>query len=261
MGANLYREIAELLDRHPAVALATVVRSSGSTPRHAGAKMIVLPNRSTRHTVGGGKFEDLVIQEALDLLRNGSSSSLRTFPFRPEGPDSFGSVCGGEAVVFTEVIGQAPRLLIVGAGHCGLALARAASTLDFQITVVDDRRDYCDPSRFADARVDQVLYAGDQFADLPATRESDYVVLVSRSHQTDTAALRHLVERPLRYLGMIGSKRRVETVFQDLRDAGVANSALERVHAPIGIELGAETPAEIAVSILAEIVRVRRQGS
>jgi xanthine dehydrogenase accessory factor len=261
MGPELYREIAALLERHAAVAVATVVRSSGSTPRHAGAKMIVLPDGSTRHTIGGGKFEGLVVEQALSMLRNGTTSCLRNFPFRPEGPDSFGSVCGGEAEVFVEVIAHAPRLIVVGAGHCGQALAQAAALLDFRIVMVDDRREYADPSRFADTRVEEVIDAGEDFRDLPETSDKDYVVLVSRSHLTDAAALRHLVERPLRYLGMIGSRRRVETVFQDLRSAGVSAEALERVHAPIGIELGAETPAEIAISILAEIVRVRRRGS
>ncbi|MEE9219760.1 MAG: XdhC family protein [Acidobacteriota bacterium] len=261
MNPDFYRELNELLARHPALAVATIVRSRGSSPRHAGTRMIVLPDGSTRHSIGGGKFEDLVIQQTSELLRRGGDPELRTFPFRPEGPGAFGVVCGGEAEVFMEVIRQAPRLVIVGAGHCGQALARAASLLDYRILVVEDRPEYSDPSLFAGARVEQVVCAGEGFDDFPDLHPDDIVVLVSRSHLIDATVLRRLLDQPLAYLGMIGSRRRVETIYRSLREEGVSAEAFAHVHAPIGIELGAETPAEIAVSILAEIIRARRLGA
>jgi xanthine dehydrogenase accessory factor len=259
-GSDFYGEVHELLRRHGAVAIATVVRASGSTPRHAGARMIVLPDGATRHSVGGGRFEGLVKEEALRLLGDGSGPLLRSFPFRPEGPEAFGAVCGGEVEVFLEVVRDPPRLIIVGGGHCGLALARAASLLDFRILVCDDRREYAEPARFEGCRVEKAIFAGENLEDLPATAEGDFVVLVSRDHHTDREALRRLLGRPLRYLGMIGSRRRVDMVFRELRESGADEQALRRVRAPIGIELGAETPEEIAVSILAEIVKTRRQS-
>jgi xanthine dehydrogenase accessory factor len=258
--ASCFREIADLLERHKAVALATVVRASGSTPRAAGARMIVLPDGSIRHSIGGGRFEALVVEEALRLLREGGAPALKTYPFRPEGPGSFGSVCGGEADVFIEVVRRAPRLVIVGGGHCGMALARMAPLVDFRVWVIEDRPEFARPERFEGMRVERVLCAGEGFGDLPALEPDDFVVLVSRGHDTDRMALGRLLNRPLRYLGMIGSRRRVETVFGELRAAGAGEEALKRVRAPIGLEIGAETPEEIAVSILAEIVRIRRAG-
>lgn len=261
MHADFFREVHELLQRHGTLAVVTVVRSSGSVPRRAGARMIVFPDGSLRHSIGGGRFEALVAEQALALLREGGDPVLRAFPFRPEGPGSFGAVCGGEVEVFMEVIRRPPRLVIVGGGHCAMALARAASLLDFRILLLEDRPDYARPERFEGCRMEAVLYAGEDFSDLPATEPDDFVVLVSRAHHTDRAALHKLLEQSPRYLGMIGSQRRVETVFAELREKGVRAESLQRVHAPIGVELGAETPEEIAVSILAEIVRVRRRGA
>lgn len=261
MSTDFYRQVLDLLRHHEALAVATVVRTRGSVPRHAGAKMIVLPDGSTLGTIGGGRFEALVAEQALALLREGGEPVLRAYPFRPEGPGAFGAVCGGEAEVFVEVIRRPPRLLVVGGGHCAVALARAASLLDFRIWVIEDREEFARPERFEGCRVERVVYAGEGFADLPPTEDSDFVVLVSRGHLTDRAALERLLERPLRYLGMIGSRRRVETVFRDLRERGASAGALQRVHAPIGVEIGAESPEEIAVSILAEIIRIRRLGS
>jgi xanthine dehydrogenase accessory factor len=259
--AAVHREISELLERHETLALATVVRARGSTPRAAGARMIVLPDGSIRHSVGGGRFEALVVEEAMRLLRDGGGPVLKSYPFRPEGPGSFGSVCGGEAEVFIEVLRRASRLVIVGGGHCGLALARAAACLDLRVWVVEDRPEFARPERFEGMRVERVVYAGEGFADLPALEPDDFVVLVSRGHETDRMALARLLDRPLGYLGMIGSRRRVQTVFDQLRASGASEEALRRVRAPIGIEIGADTPEEIAVSILAEIIKIRRLGT
>jgi xanthine dehydrogenase accessory factor len=259
--AAVHRELYDLLERHKAVALATVVRAVGSTPRAAGAKMIVLPDGSSRHSIGGGRFEALVVEEAMRLIRDGGEPALKSYPFRPEGPGSFGSVCGGEAEVFIEVLRRAPRLVIVGGGHCGLALARAAAGLDFRVWVIEDRPDFARPERFDGIRVERVLCAGEGFGDLPALEPDDFVVLVSRGHETDRLALGRLAGRPLAYLGMIGSQRRVRTVLDELRTSGASEEALKRVRAPIGLEIGAETPEEIAISILAEIIKARRLRS
>lgn len=267
--AGLWREIAAELAARRSLVAATVVRSSGSVPRRAGAKMLVYPDGRTRGTVGGGLFEALIVRDALCALAGGVSAT-RAYSFNPvesdvaasrsskrTGAEAFGAVCGGQAEVFLEVVMPPNRLLIVGAGHCGRALARAASMLDFSVVVADDRAEHARAADFAFANVEQVLHLSADFAGLPAPDERTYVVLVSQGFVTDEAALRRVIGAPAAYIGMIGSKRKREVVFDRLRADGIAEEKLARVHAPIGLEIGAETPEEIAVSILAEIIEVR----
>ncbi|MDQ3812758.1 MAG: XdhC/CoxI family protein [Armatimonadota bacterium] len=262
---DLWQEIArEKAARRPVVT-ATVVRDSGSVPRTTGAKMLVYPDGRTRGTVGGGRFEALVLQEALAALATGQSVT-HLYSFVPEsdgaerhGARTFGAVCGGRVEVYLEVIMPSDRLLIVGGGHCGRALVQAAALLDFSIVLADDRADYARPEDYPFANVEAVLHLASDFAGLPLPDEATYVVLVSKGFLTDEAALRRVLDTPAAYIGMIGSKRKRETVFNNLRAAGIAEKKLARVHAPIGLEIGAETPEEIAISILAEIIQVRAQ--
>ncbi len=248
-----------MAERQPLVA-ATVVRTSGSVPRRTGAKMLIYPDGRTRGSVGGGLFESLVVRDALGALGCGQSVT-RGYSFNPEGagPQAFGAVCGGRAEVFLEVLMPPDRLLIVGGGHCGRALARMASLLDFSITVVDDRAEYARPEDFPFPNVESVLQLPPDFAGLPTPDERSYVVLISKGFVTDEAALRRVLDTPAAYIGMIGSKRKREVVYTNLRADGVPEEKLARVHAPIGLEIGAETPEEIAISILAQIIQVRSQ--
>jgi xanthine dehydrogenase accessory factor len=220
--------------------------------------MLVYPDGRTQGSVGGGIFETLVIRDALAALGEGTSRTL-SYSFNPKGTcdDAFGAVCGGRAEVFLEVIMPPDRLLIVGGGHCGRALAQAASLLDFSITVADDREEFSRPQDFAFANVQQVLHLPPDYRGLPEPDERTYVALVSKGFLTDEAALRRVIDSPAAYIGMIGSSRKRETVYAKLRADGVPEEKLARVRSPIGLEIGAETPAEIAVSILAEIVQVR----
>jgi len=255
---DLWQEIAqERAARRPLV-IATVVRTSGSVPRRAGAKMLVHPDGHTRGSVGGGLFEALVARDALRALACGPSV-LRTYSFNPEGagPQAFGAVCGGRAEVFLEVLMPPDRLLIVGGGHCGRALARMASLLDFTLTIADDRAEYARPEDYAYPNVESVLHLPADYAGLPPPDERTYVALISKGFVTDEAALRRVLDTPAAYIGMIGSRRKREVVYKNLRAEGVSEETLARVHAPIGLEIGAETPEEIAVSILAEIIQVR----
>ncbi len=248
-------------------------------PRRIGAKMLVYPDGRTRGTVGGGLFEALIVRDALDALAN-AQSTTRAYSFNPveperaashaadedaprrtrrAGAEAFGAVCGGQAEIFLEVIMPSDRLLIVGGGHCGRALARAASLLDFSVVVADDRAEFARVEDFPFANVKGVLHLPADFAGLPEADERTFVVLVSKGFVTDEAALRRVLDSPAAYIGMIGSRRKREVVFDRLRADGIAPEKLARVHAPIGLEIGAETPAEIAVSILAEIIQVRAQ--
>lgn len=256
---NFWALVAAETAARRAVVVATLVRDSGSVPRRAGAKMLVHPDKTTVGTVGGGLFELIVVRDALAALHEGRSVT-RSYSFNPRGTaqDAFGAVCGGRAEVFYEVVMPSERLLIVGGGHCGRALAHAASVLNqFQIVVADDREEYARSADYAFPNVEQVLHLPSDFAGLPAADEQTYVVLVSKGYVTDEAALRRLIDAPVPYLGMIGSVRKREVVYDKLRADGVAEAKLARIHAPVGLEIGAETPEEIAISILAQIIQVR----
>lgn len=257
-GQEIWGEIAASLAGRKAMVAATVVRSTGSVPRRTGAKMLVKPGGAIQGTVGGGLFEALVVKDALAALE-ARTSVTKTYSFNPAGtgPQAFGAVCGGRAEIFLEVIVPSDRLLIVGAGHCGRALARMASQMDFSIIVADDRADFAVPERFPYEGVEAVLHLPPDYDGLPAPDDATYVALVSKGFVTDEAALRRVLSSPAPYIGMIGSCRKRDVVYERLRADGISEAQLARVHAPIGLEIGAETPEEIAVSILAEIIAAR----
>ncbi len=255
---TIWQQIASAQSARRPIVAATVVRSSGSVPRRTGAKMLVNADGTIAGSVGGGLFEALVIKDALEAMEAGKSVT-KTYSFNPKGtgPQAFGAICGGRAEIFLEVIVPADRLLIVGGGHCGRALAKMAASMDFSIVVAEDREDYARPEQFPYEAVESVLHMPADYAGLPEPDERTYVALVSKGFTTDEAALRRVLNSPAPYIGMIGSCRKRDVVFDNLRKDGIPESLLSRVHAPIGLEIGAETPEEIAVSILAEIVAVR----
>lgn len=254
-----WREVAHELEARRPVVIATIVRDSGSVPRATGARMLVYADQRTLGTVGGGLFEALVARDAMEVLQAGRSET-RTYSFNPEGttPDAFGAVCGGRVDIFFDVALPPERLLIVGGGHCGRALAEAASRLDFSIVVADDRAEFSRREDFEFPRVESVLHLPPDFNGLPQTDERTYVALVSKGYVTDEAALRRVIDSPAAYIGMIGSRRKRDIVFARLRAGGVSEEALARVRSPIGMDIGADSPQEIAIAILAEIIAVRK---
>lgn len=241
--------------------------------------MLIYADGRTRDTVGGGLFEQVVIRDALCALQNRQSitceysftpgdevsssepvqKSAKPQAVKAAAARTFGAVCGGHVSVFLEVVVPPDKLLIVGGGHCGRALAEAASLLGFSITVVDDRAEFAQPHEYALPGVEEVLHLSSDFTELPQPDAHTFVALVSKGYISDEAALRRILDSPAAYIGMIGSKRKRETVFANLRASGLAEEKLARVCAPIGLNIGAETPAEIAVSILAQIIQVRAQ--
>lgn len=254
--AVTYAQIDDWLRRYGRLVICTVIRKQGSVPRQVGARMVVLPDGTAHGTVGGGLFESLARDEALAALRDGESR-IKSYDFRESGasPDAFGAVCGGNADLFFEVASTPEHLLIVGGGHCGRALARAAALLDrFRITLADERPE---SEATTDDLPDTVtrLHTTEHYEELPALVGPDtYVVLVSQGAVTDERALRQVIRSDVRYLGMMGSRKKVRTVLDHLRADGIDETLLARVNAPIGLEIGADTPAEIAVSILAQII-------
>jgi xanthine dehydrogenase accessory factor len=225
------------------VALATVVDVQGASPAQVGFKLLVWPNGRSLGNIGGGALAQQVQEKALAALREGRSRLLHR-ALRESGPDATGSACGGEVTVFVEVFQPAPVLLIVGGGHIGRPLAEMARLVGMSVQVVDAQ-----PERATVPQVD------------PATITSQtWVVLITESHEADELALRQVLGTAAAYIGMIGSRRKVAAIFDHLRADGVAEDQLARVHAPIGLDLGGRSPAEIALAILAEIVQVRYGG-
>jgi xanthine dehydrogenase accessory factor len=235
--------------------LVTIVRSNGSTPQRTGAKMLVFADGRTVGTIGGGCYESDAIGKAREAIATGQPLLAR-YDLNDDFVQESGLICGGQMDVYIDPIAPAPRLFVIGAGHVGFHLARAAADAGFRIHVVDDREKFANAERFpmADAVVVDDIAAWLHRVELPA---SSYVVVVTRGHTHDFDALRALAARDLRYLGLIGSRAKVARVFDALQAEGLPVECLERVHAPIGLDIGAITPAEIAVSILAELIAVR----
>ena len=256
MTVQLFRDLTALLEAHERVALATVVSATGSTPRDATARMLVLPDGTTRGTIGGGKFESLVIADARKLLEDHGLPFTRRYDFVPEGPASFGAVCGGTATVLLEVLERSPHLLVVGAGHCGRALARMAAFAGWDVTVADERTEQLDPSAFPEGT--RLIHVKDDYSDLPLPTSDDSVALVSRGHVTDGLAFRRLRGVKVAYLGMMGSNAKKKALYDELRAEGWGEEELRRARSPIGLDIGAESPEEIAVAIVSELVQARR---
>lgn len=244
MENEVLHALIEALDEGQPVALATVVEAKGATPAQPGFKLLVRPDGSLTGNIGGGELEQRVQEEALAALQEGKSRLFHC-ALREQGPDAVGMLCGGDVTVFVEAFQPAPLLLVVGGGHLGQPLAEMARIAGFRVQVVDVQ-----PERATTAEFD------------PATITPwTYVVLITATHQSDEEALRQALGTPAAYIGMIGSRRKVKTIFDHLRAEGVPDEELARVHAPIGLDLGGKSPAEIAVAILAEIIQVRYHGS
>ncbi len=244
MSREVLQALLEALEKEESVAQVTVVEVKGASPAPLGAKMLVWPDGRTFGTVGGGALEERAISEARAALAEGRSR-LCHYALREEGQDAVGMLCGGDVRVFIEVHRSPPLLLLVGGGHVGRPLAEMARMVGFRVEVVD-----VDPKRRSVESLEQV----------PIT-ENTYVAIMTGDAAADEAALRSVVEKPAAYIGLIGSRRKVHLIFEHLRQAGVPEEALARVHAPIGLDLGGRTPAEIALAVAAEMTAVRYGGS
>lgn len=250
----IFTRIQQLEDEGKTAAVCTVIETSGSTPRKPGARMIVYPDGSIEGTVGGGALEKSVIEESLKVIETGEAK-VAPITLREHEPDSVGGVCGGALKVFIERVGTRPRLLILGAGHVGQTLARMARELDLQVVVFDDREDQASPDRFP-PDVKAVCGPFEKAMEILKPAPGDYIAIMTYKFTLDEEVLHASLQTPARYIGMIGSDLKCMRVMNDLEDRGVAKEQLERVRAPIGIDIGAHTPAEVAVSILAQIVKI-----
>ncbi|HEY6065585.1 MAG TPA: XdhC/CoxI family protein [Thermoanaerobaculia bacterium] len=264
-----FRELTGELEKRGRLALATVLETKGSGPSRIGRRFLIFDDGTFQGTIGGGPFEALVVADAGTLFREEDAVRLlKWYDFfereieSPELREPTNMICGGSARVSIELLKAAPSLVILGGGHVGRALARLARDLGYDVTVGDDRDEYIRPERFG-AGVKAVRTSRDY--ELPpgtlAPGRDRYVAVVSRCWETDLAALKPWLAEgapPARYLGLIGSRRKVRGVLARLAEEGVPEGKLSKIRAPIGLSIGAVTPEEIAVSILAEVTAVRR---
>jgi xanthine dehydrogenase accessory factor len=254
----MFQEIEAALARGEEVALATVVKTSGAAPCAPGARLLVRAGGATSGTLGGADTDGQVAHDAVAVLA-ARQASLFTYHLDPAGSDSVGS-CGATLEVFIEPLRPEPRLLIAGSGHVGQALARLVAPLGWRVALLDDRSEFTRETSLP-AGIDVVV---GEMPDLLLDRRPDaatWIVIATRGHRTDEDVLRAALAGPTAYVGMIGSPSKVRNIFTKLLASGVSPDDLARVHAPIGLDLGAQTPGEIALSIAAEMLMSRRGAS
>jgi xanthine dehydrogenase accessory factor len=255
---DIYEKIVSLRREGRRAALATIVNVRGSIPSFATAKMLVCEDGQVLGTIGGGCVEADVWQAAREVIQ---SEKPRTLSFNLNENPKFdtGLVCGGSLEIFIEPILPPATLYIFGAGHVGLHVYRVARIAGFEVVVIDDRDTYANRERFPEA---QEVHAGefDSVVEELALPEGAFVVIATRGHREDMRVLRWAVNTRARYIGMIGSKRKVLTIYRELSNEGIPAERFDRVHAPVGLDIGATTPEEIAVAVVAELIAVRRKA-
>ncbi|MBW4435502.1 MAG: XdhC family protein [Pleurocapsa minor GSE-CHR-MK-17-07R] len=255
----VYEAILSAHSSGESAALATIIHVQGSVPRHAGSKMLVRADGSFVGTVGGGKMESLVIMAAQACIADGQSRT-ESYTLNDIASGDPG-ICGGTVQVFIEPLLAPPTLLVVGMGHVGKAVAELGKWMGYRVAVCDDRAEFCTPEYIPGMDQYIVCKPADVAAHIPLTPNT-YVAAVTRGLPVDIGLIPVLLKSDAAYMGLIGSRRRWAITVNALKaDYGLTDADLARMHAPIGLELGAETPREIALSILAEITAVRRGAS
>ena len=256
---DIYEQIVELRRQGRRGAVATIVNVRGSIPSFQTAKMLVRDDGSIVGTIGGGCVEADVWQAAREVMESETPRTLK-FDLNQDPKYDTGLVCGGTLEIFVEPVLPPALLYLFGAGHVASNVCRIAANAGFEITVVDDRSSYATKERFPAAHEVHALEFDEAMKKFDPN-ESSFIVIVTRGHRDDMRLLRWAVQTRARYIGMIGSKRKVIGIFKTLQEEGMPAHLFERVHAPIGIDIGAVTPEEIAVSITAELIASRRHAT
>jgi len=255
---EIYQELVNVTSKGERAVLATVISSRGSAPRKAGAKMLIKNDGTFIGTVGGGGVEQQVQEKAIEVMNSGEPQIVH-FDLSGRGEEA-AMICGGQMDVFLEPIVPLETLYLFGAGHISQSTAVMGKMLGFGVVVIDPRPEYNNSDRFPDADSLIVEEYDSAFSKLNVDEDS-YIVIYTTGHVLDEQCLRFAVGTKAKYIGMIGSKKKVKEVKEHLLQEGISQQQLDRVCAPIGIEIGAETPQEIAISILAEIIKVKRTNS
>lgn len=256
---DLFEEIVRLRRAGRKSALATIIKVNGSIPAYAGARMLVRDDGSIAGTIGGGCVEAEVWQAARGVMETGKTRIL-SFSLAEDAAYDNGLICGGQLEIYIEPVEPLPRACIFGAGHISRSLSRLCSMLGFSVTIVDDRESYANRERFPEA---SEVIAGNYDEILPTLdiHPGCYLIIVTRGHRDDMRVLRWAVTTDAGYIAMIGSRRKVLSVVRELQKGGLAPELFSRVHAPMGLDIGAVTPEEIAVSVAAEMIAVRRKAA
>ena len=251
---DICQGIIESIESGQEAALVTVIAVTNSTPRGLATKMLVRYDGSIIGTIGGGAVEAEAIRIAIEVMRTGKPQRHQFGLVTDEEP---GMVCGGEMEIFVEPVLPTPTIYLFGAGHISFMLAKIGKLLGFRVFVIDDRRDLAVKERFPDADLILVEDFENAFSKIDIDKQS-YIVIVTHGHHDDERVLGRAILTPAKYIGMIGSQTKVKTLFSNLIAKGVGSQLLDKVHAPIGLEIYAETPEEIAISIMAKIIKIRR---
>ena len=256
---DVFEELVRLRNLGQKCALATIVEVRGSIPSYESAKLLVREDGSMTGTIGGGCVEAEVWNAAREVIETEKPKRL-TFNLGQDAAYDNGLICGGQLEVFVEAVLPVPRAFIFGAGHISKSLSKIATLAGFATVVVDDRESFANRERFPEAGE---VHSGEYEEIFPrlAINETSYLIIVTRGHRDDMRILRLAAGTPARYIAMIGSRRKVLNVFRELEKEGIPREALEKIHAPMGLDIGAISPEEIAVSVTAEMIAVRRNAA
>jgi xanthine dehydrogenase accessory factor len=254
---DLFEEIVKMRRAGQRAALATIVHTNGSIPSYESSRMLVREDGSIAGTIGGGCVEAEVWAAAKEVMQKEAPRKM-VFNLNNEASYDNGLICGGTVEIFVEPILPQPMLYLFGGGHVSMAVAKAASAAGFAVGVVDDREAFANRERFPMAA--EVFTSYEDAFEKIQPNASTYLVIVTRGHKDDMRVLAWAVRTEARYVGMIGSKRKVLSVYKALEKEGYRPEEFERVFAPMGLEIGALSPEEIALSIAAELVAVRRNA-
>ena len=253
---DVFEELLRLRTLGQKCALATIVQVRGSIPGFQSAKLLVREDGSLVGTIGGGCVEAEVWEAAREVMETGKPRNM-SFSLGQDAAYDNGLICGGQLEVFVECISPQPAALIFGGGHISKSLAKVLDLAGFRVSVIDNREAYANQERFPEAAEVHAGEYEDLFPTL-AANESTYIVIVTRGHRDDMRVLRWAVNTPARYIAMIGSKRKTISVVKELEKEGLPRAVFERVSAPMGLEIGAISPEEIAISVAAEMIAMRR---
>jgi len=261
---DIYEALIDELKKGRAIVLATIVKKIGSAPRDTGARLLIKEDGSFIGTLGGGSFEMMVWKDALEALREGKPT-LKKYVFRREGVSEgaeTGLICGGEVEVFMDVLRPIPRIILIGAGHLAQAISKVASILGYRLAVVDLNPEFVSKERFPDAEELIVSRDLEDWVERLQPTSNDVILIVYGGVEEDYKALRASLKTNAKYLGLLGSRRKCIEFLKKLREEGYRDEELRgRLYMPVGIDIGADTPEEVAVAIIAELIKVMKGGS
>jgi len=254
---SIFEEVLKRVEQDERIALVTIVDVSGSSPGKLGSKMVVNKDGLIAGTIGGGMIEARVIEEAKLALKEDKGKFLSYQLNKEEASLEDWMICGGNIKVFIDVITPQDEMIIFGAGHIAVILSKFAKMVGFKVTIIDEREEFASRERFPEADRIMVAEPGTAIKEIKSF-DSTYVVVVTRGHLKDEEALLSVIDHKPKYIGMIGSKEKNAVIFQYLKEKGISEEKIAKIFAPIGVKIGAKTPEEIAVSIIAQVIEVKR---